>query len=68
MKGGTATKLVLDAAFAAAAVSACASRPNPHGAQSRVRATIDRLVRQLAFAHGERGGGHVADPANPSRK
>ena len=51
MKGGTATKLVLDAAFAAAAVSACASRPNPHGAQSRVRATIDRLVRR-AFAAG----------------
>ena len=52
MKGGTATKLVLDAAFAAAAVSACASRPNPHGAQSRVRATIDRLVRRAFDAGG----------------
>ena len=60
MKGGTATKLVLDAAFAAAAVSACASRPNPHGAQSRVRATIDRLVRRASPRRGgDRGGVRV---------
>ena len=59
MKGGTATKLVLDAAFAAAAVSACASRPIPgavamnetDAADAVVRDLIDDLVRR-AFAAG----------------
>ena len=61
MKGGTATKLVLDAAFAAAAVSACASRPVPGAVAMNetdaaeknavVRDSIDHLVRR-AFAAG----------------